>query len=33
MPNDLIGVYSFVVEPNIANLELRYLLYVGMVID
>ena len=30
VPNDLIGVYSFVVEPNVANLDLRYLLYVGM---
>ena len=30
VPNDLIGVYTFVIEPNIANLDLGYLLYVGM---
>ena len=33
MPNDLIGVYAFVLEPNIANLSLAYLLYVGMTTD
>lgn len=30
VPNDLIGVYSFVVEPSVANLDLAYLLYIGM---
>ena len=30
VPNDMIGVYSFVVEPSIANHELAYLLYIGM---
>ena len=29
VPNNLIGVYTFVVEPNTANLDLKYLLYVG----
>ena len=29
MPNNLIGVYAFVLEPNVANLGLGYLLYVG----
>ena len=29
MPNNLIGVYSFVVEPGIANLDFAYLMYVG----
>ena len=33
VPNDLIGVYTFVLEPNIANLDLGYLLYVGMTRD
>ena len=30
VPNNLIGVYSFVLEPGIAGIDLRYLLYVGM---
>lgn len=30
VPNDMIGVYSFVVEPSIANHDLAYLLYIGM---
>ena len=30
VPNDLMGVYSFVVEPNVAALNLGYLVYVGM---
>lgn len=30
VPNDLMGVYSFVLEPNIADLKLAYLLYIGM---
>ena len=30
VPNNLIGVYLFVVEPNTANIDLKYLLYVGM---
>ena len=29
LPNNLIGVYAFVLEPDIANLNLAYLLYVG----
>ena len=29
IPNDLIGVYAFVLEPNIAHIGLAYLLYVG----
>lgn len=29
VPDDLIGVYSFVVEPGIANHDLGYLLYIG----
>lgn len=29
IPNNLIGVYAFVLEPEIANLNLAYLLYVG----
>lgn len=29
MPNDRIGVYAFVLEHDIANLKLGYLLYVG----
>ena len=30
VPNNRIGVYSFVLEPGLAGLDLRYLLYVGM---
>ena len=30
MPDDLIGVYSFVIEPGVANHNLSYLLYIGM---
>ena len=33
VPNDLIGVYSFVVEPGIANLDVSYLMYVGKTIE
>lgn len=29
IPNNRIGVYAFVLEPNIANIGLAYLLYVG----
>ena len=29
VPNNQIGVYSFVVEPGIAGLDLAYLMYVG----
>ena len=29
IPNDLIGVYAFVLEPKIAYIDLAYLLYVG----
>ncbi len=29
IPNNLIGVYAFVLEPNVASLNLAYLLYVG----
>lgn len=29
IPNDRIGVYAFVLEPNIACISLAYLLYVG----
>ena len=29
VPDNLIGVYSFVVEPGIANHDLGYLLYIG----
>ena len=29
IPNDRIGVYAFVLEPNIASIDLAYLLYVG----
>ena len=29
VPDDLMGVYSFVVEPNIANHSVAYLLYIG----
>ena len=29
IPDNRIGVYAFVLEPNIADLNLRYLLYVG----
>lgn len=30
VPDDLIGVYSFVIEPGVANHNLSYLLYIGM---
>ena len=30
VPNNSIGVYSFVIEPAIANIDLSYLLYIGM---
>ena len=30
IPSDRTGVYAFVLEPNIADLKLGYLLYVGM---
>ena len=33
IPNNQIGVYAFVLEPDIANLGLSYLLYVGKTID
>ncbi len=29
IPDNLIGVYAFVLEPNVAGLNLAYLLYVG----
>ena len=29
IPDDKIGVYAFVLEPNIANLNVGYLLYIG----
>lgn len=33
VPDDLIGVYSFVVEPGVANHTQSYLLYIGMTKD
>ena len=33
VPNNLIGVYSFVVEPGIAGLNLAYLMYVGKTVE
>lgn len=30
VPDDLIGVYSFVIEPGVANHKLSYLVYIGM---
>ncbi len=33
IPQDQIGVYAFVLEPDVANLKLAYLLYVGMTTD
>ena len=33
VPDDLIGVYSFVIEPGVANHSLSYLLYIGMTKD
>ena len=33
VPDDLFGVYSFVVEPGVANHKLSYLLYIGMTRD
>ena len=33
IPNDLIGVYAFVLEPNVADLNLAYLMYVGQTTD
>ena len=29
VPNDLIGIYAFVLEPDIVNLQLAYLMYIG----
>ena len=33
IPNNQIGVYAFVLQPNIASLGLSYLLYVGKTIE
>ena len=33
IPNDRIGVYAFVLEPEVANLNLAYLLYIGKTTD
>ena len=30
VPDNLVGVYSFVIEPDVANCDLAYLLYIGM---
>lgn len=30
VPDNLIGVYSFVIEPDVAGYNLSYLLYIGM---
>lgn len=33
IPNNLVGVYAFVLEPGVADLDLRYLMYVGQTTD